>query len=108
MKEDSVMSNDLAPVTVRMLAFLHTHQRELGRPTVLSVDVPAEGVRALDIATSLELPLEIIEGLFLNGTLLGLGALVRPGDRVAFVPYGTPASHPAFFHRTGIRATAVA
>jgi hypothetical protein len=20
-----------------------------------------------------------------------------PGDRVAFVPYGTPASHPAFF-----------
>ena len=100
------MAHDSAPVTVRLLAFLHTHQRELGRPTSISVDVPAEGVRAVDIATSLELPLEIIEGLFLNGTLLGLGALVRPGDRVAFVPYGTPASHPAFFHRTGIRATA--
>jgi hypothetical protein len=91
-----------------MLAFLHTHQRELGRATSLTLEVPAAGVRALDIATSLELPVEIIEGLFLNGTLLGLGALVRPGDRVAFVPYGTPASHPAFFHRTGIRATAVA
>lgn len=102
------MTNGQAQVTVRMLAFLHTHQRELGRPTSLTVDVPSEGVRAVDIATSLELPLEIIEGLFLNGTLLGLGALVRPGDRVAFVPYGTPASHPAFFHRTGIRATAVA
>jgi hypothetical protein len=102
------MTDDRAPVTVRLLAFLHTHQRELGRPTSLTLEVPAAGVRALDIATSLELPVEIIEGLFLNGTLLGLGALVRPGDRVAFVPYGTPASHPAFFHRTGIRATAVA
>ncbi len=98
----------LPPAQVRMLAFLHTHQRELGRPTALSVEVPADGVQAVDIATSLELPVEIIEGLFLNGTLLGLGALVHPGDRVAFVPYGTPASHPAFFHRTGIRATAVA
>jgi len=102
------MPHDSAPVTVRMLAFLHTHQRELGKPTSLVMEVPADGVRAVDIATTLELPLEIIEGLFLNGTLLGLGAFVRPGDRIAFVPYGTPASHPAFFHRTGIRATAVA
>lgn len=108
MKEDPQVAHEHAPVTVRMLAFLHSHQRELGKPTSLSVDVPVEGVRAVDIATSLGLPLEIIEGVFLNGTLLGLGALVRPGDRVAFVPYGTPASHPAFFHRTGIRATAVA
>jgi hypothetical protein len=23
--------------------------------------------------------------------------MVHPGDRVAFVPLGTPASHPAFF-----------
>jgi len=107
-KEVQFMAHAAASVSVRMLAFLHTHQRELGRPTALSVDVPPAGVRAVDIATSLELPLGIIEGLFLNGTLLGLGALVYPGDRVAFVPYGTPASHPAFFHRTGIRATSVA
>lgn len=97
-----------APAHIRMFAFLHTRQRELGRPTAFTVEVPTDGVRASDIATSLELPVEMIEGLFLNGLLLGLGALVHPGDRVAFVPHGTPASHPAFLHRTGIRATAVA
>jgi hypothetical protein len=95
-----------APATVKMLAFLHTHQRERGLPTAVSVEVPADGMRAVDLATSLGLPVGIIEGLFLNSALVGLGAMVYPGDRVAFLPYGTPASHPAFFNRTGIRATA--
>lgn len=101
------MTHALAPAEVRTLAFLHTHQRSHGRPTRLGFEVPADGMRAVDIAVALELPVDIIEGVFLNGSLKGLGARVCPGDRVSFVPYGTPASHPAFFHRTGIRATAV-
>lgn len=96
-----------AAVTVRMIAFLHTYRRERGLPVTVSVEVPEGGVRAVEIARDLDLPIERIEGVFLNGRLLGLGAMVMPGDRVAFVPYGTPASHPAFFGRAGIEEYAV-
>ena len=96
------------PATVRMLALLHAYCSERGMPTYVSMALPAEGIRALDLASSLELPIEDVEGLFLNGQLVGLGATVRPGDRVAFLPYGTPASHPAFFGRDGIERYAVA
>ena len=41
------------------------------------------------------LPEERIDGIFYNHVPAGLGTTVRPGDRVAFVPLGTPASHPA-------------
>lgn len=86
-----------APVVTRTIAFLATHQQDHGRPTTIEVDVPDEGMSAVDLAASLQLPLEIIEGVFHNYTVSGLDAIVRPGDRVTFVPYGTPASHPAFF-----------
>jgi hypothetical protein len=95
------------PATVRMFASLHTFRRDRGLPTTVSVEVPADGVRAADLAQSLELPLEAIEGVFRNSELVGLGALVAPGDRIAFVPYGTPATHPAFFGRHGIEAHAL-
>ena len=84
-------------VTVRMLAYLHFLRSQEGLPSTLRVDVPTEGVRADELAAELGLPLEAVEGVFLNHTKAGLDAVIRPGDRVAFVPYGTPASHPAFF-----------
>jgi len=85
------------PVTVRMIAFLDAHCKECGRPTKVTLDVPEDGITARRLAEDLELPMDRIEGVFLNHTERGLEAIVRPGDRVAFVPYGTPASHPAFF-----------
>ena len=88
--------------TVRMLAALHTYRHERGLPTFTSVALPAGGMSAAELAGSLGLPLDLIQGLFLNGMLVGLGATIRPGDRVAFVPYGTPAPHPAFFGTHGI------
>lgn len=95
------------PADIRMLALLHTHQRSNGRPTRVRFAVPEGGMRAVEIAEDLKLPIDLVEGLFLNGALVGLGARVSPGDRVAFLSYGTPASHPAFFHRIGIEATAL-
>lgn len=100
--------NDQTTTTVRVLALLHLYCREHGMPTTQTIDVPADGIRALDLASFIGLPIEDIEGLFLNGVLVGLGATVRPGDRVAFLPYGTPASHPAFLGRAGIDKYAVA
>jgi len=84
-------------VTVRAIAFLDAFCKEHGLPSTLSVDVPIDGITALDLAESIGLPLSLVEGVFHNYSASGLGALVMPGDRVAFVPPGTPASHPAFF-----------
>lgn len=88
---------DNSPVTVRMLAFLHTLRRERGLPAALGVAVPAEGLSARALADSLGLPGDAVEGAFHNHVLVTLDAVVRPGDRIAFLPYGTPATHPAFF-----------
>lgn len=84
-------------VTVRSIAFLDTFCKESGIPSTLEVEVPAAGVPARELAASIGLPTERIEGVFLNHRTRPLGARVMPGDRVAFVPPGTPASHPAFF-----------
>jgi hypothetical protein len=84
-------------VTIRAIAFLDTFCREHGLPSTLSVEVPEAGIRAFDLAEAIGLPVQSIEGIFHNYSVSGLDALVRPGDRVAFVPYGTPGSHPAFF-----------
>ncbi len=83
--------------TVRMFAFLASLRSELGLAATISVDVPRDGVDAGSLAESLELPLEQIEGVFHNHTIAGLDSIVRPGDRVAYVPRGTPTSHPSFF-----------
>ena len=89
------MSQD-RPVTVCVFGTLHTLRRERGLPTVVAVRVPSDGVTARDLAVQLDLPLDVIDGLFCNHVKAGLGRIVRPGDRVAFVPTGSPVSHPAF------------
>lgn len=86
-----------APATVRMIAFLDTYRKDRGLPTTVLASVPADGISARALAMSLDLPLGMVEGAFLNQRGVGLDAVVRPGDRIAFVPFGTPASHPAFF-----------
>jgi len=85
------------PVTARMIAALHTYRTDRGLPSTVLIDVGADGATALDLAIKLELPLSQIDGVFHNHRGAGLDTVVRPGDRVAFVPVGTPASHPAFF-----------
>jgi hypothetical protein len=84
-------------VHVRCLALFHTFQRDRGRPNELDVEVPAEGVTVLRLVELMGLPTEILDGAFVNYRNSGPDAVVHPGDRVALVPVGTPASHPAFF-----------
>ena len=57
---------------------------------------PEGGLAARDLAVSLQLPPEKIEGVFVNHVVHGLSVHVSPGDRVAFVPYGTPGPHRVF------------
>jgi hypothetical protein len=82
-----------APVTVRMFGILRQEREAAGEPTTLSVRVPAEGVSARALAENLGLPPDAIEGAFVNHVLHALTCEVMPGDRVGFVPYGTPGPH---------------
>ena len=76
-------------VSVRMFGVLRAWRAERGLP-VERCRVRAEGEAARDVAERLELPLERIEGVFVNHRIHGLGEIVRPGrrDRVR------PARHP--------------
>jgi len=80
-------------ITVRMFGSLHTLCRETGRETTECVPVPPEGITARELALRMELPLEMIEGVFANGHVYGLSRVIMPGDRVGFVPHGTPGPH---------------
>jgi len=85
-----------ATVTVRIFGSLRLRRTERGLPHSLVVGVPAGGIAARDLAVSLELPPEEIEGVFVNQVVHGIDVRVSPGDRVAFVPYGTPGPHRVF------------
>ena len=83
-------------VTVRMFGSLHSLAKERGLPTTVDADVPACGIPARDLAVSLDLPLDTIEGVFCNRLVRPLDWVIHPGDRVAFVPEGTPGPHRFF------------
>jgi hypothetical protein len=84
------------PVTVRMFGLLHEFRSERGLPSTVEVEVPLEGTTGRALATELGLPCDMIEGVFVNRTVYGIDHPVVPGDRVAFVPYGTPGPHRVF------------
>lgn len=83
-------------VTVKAIAFLDAHLKELGRPSTAELEVPETGESARALAVRMGLPLAGVEGVFHNHSAAGLDATIMRGDRVAFVPPGTPSSHPAF------------
>ena len=78
---------------VRMFGCLHTIRKELGLASTAQVSLPPEGRKAEDLALDLDLPLNKIEGVFVNHTVYNLDKIVMPGDRVAFVPTGVPGPH---------------
>lgn len=93
MDERPTSSDRTTPVTVRTFGMLRALRVERGLPISVEIEVADEGTSAGEIADELGLPRDLIEGVFCNHTVYGLGHLVRPGDRVAFVPYGTPGPH---------------
>ena len=78
---------------VRLFGKLLTFQSRRGRPTTVTLQIPAEGVLAERVVADLDLPREDVEGVFCNHKVYGLDHVLRPGDRVAFVPRGTPGPH---------------
>ena len=83
-------------VHVRMFGSLRAERAQSGLPVETRVDVPADGFPARDIAADLGLPLDRIEGVFINHRIQRLSEVVHPGDTIAFVPHGTPGPHRFF------------
>lgn len=83
-------------VTVRMFGRLYSARREAGLPTCVDAAVPAAGVEASQLARSVGLDPRDIEGVFVNRVVRDLGHVVLPGDRVAYIPPGTPGPHRFF------------
>jgi hypothetical protein len=87
---------DPGSATVRVFGILRRFQLERGLLAETLEAIPADGISAAELAMRMELPFESIEGAFCNHTIYGLSHVVRPGDEVAFVPYGTPGPHRYF------------
>ncbi|MDI6712842.1 MAG: hypothetical protein QMD96_06330 [Anaerosomatales bacterium] len=83
-------------VEVRLFGALYTWASSHDAPVRAEVEVPREGVLARDLAVAMGLPLELIEGVFVDGRVHGPDHLIVPGQRVAFVPKGTPGPHRVF------------
>ena len=77
-------------VNIRMFGFLRSYMKERGLPDRYDATIPPEGKSGFDVAVELGLPTEKIEAVFVNGLIKQLDAKIYPGDRVAFVPSGTP------------------
>lgn len=84
------------PVSVRIFGSLRPLREQRGLPCTLDVEVPTEGTTGRALAEQIELPLDRVEGVFVNHTVHGLAVHIMPGDRVAFVPNDTPGPHRFF------------
>jgi len=97
------MKEDREPgiVTIRLFGSLQALMKERGLPLCYERVVPREGKTGFEVAAELELPDDRIEAMFRNGLIQGLHQKVFPGDRVAFVPRGTPGPYRVLLGMVG-------
>lgn len=77
--------------TIEVRGFLHLNKvfkdRNWPTPLIYALAGPISGA---ELAEKLEIPLDEIEIVFVNGFAQSLDFLIQPGDRIAFVPPGCP------------------
>jgi hypothetical protein len=88
-------------LTIRLFGSLRALVRERGLPVACEREVPREGKTGFEVAAELQLPDNRIEAVFRNGLIQGLDKKVFPGDRVAFVPRGTPGPYRVLLGMVG-------
>lgn len=79
--------------TIRMFGIFHTLHRERGLSPAVAIQLSPAGRPALEIARELNLPLDMVGAVYCNHCPSGLDQIIRPGDRIAFVPKGVPGPH---------------
>ncbi len=83
-------------VSIRVFGFLRRYMDEQGLSYAFDKDINPKGETAYNIAVELHIPPEEIEAVFVNGKVKNIHDSVFPGDRVAFLPYGTPGPYRVF------------
>lgn len=80
-----------AKKTIEVRGFLHLYKffkdKNWPTPLILELEAPTTGTK---LAEKLEIPLDEVEIVFINGFAQSLDYDIQPGDRVAFVPPGCP------------------
>ncbi|OPX90569.1 MAG: hypothetical protein A4E53_00961 [Pelotomaculum sp. PtaB.Bin104] len=80
---------DNKKVEVRGFSFIKELLDQRGMPFPFYVDLTEE-CTAGELSDRLAIPRELIEAVFINGVVKRLSDTIKPGDRVAFLPPGTP------------------
>lgn len=77
--------------TIEVRGFLQFYKifkdRNWPTPLILELERPTTGIK---LAEQLEIPLDEIEIIFVNGFAQSVDCDIQPGDRIAFVPPGCP------------------
>lgn len=83
--------------TIEVRGFLQLYglfkERNWPVPLIIELDKPVTGI---ELAERLEVPLDILEIIFVNGWAQSVEHIINPGDRVAFVPEGCPGPYRVF------------
>ena len=90
------LPNKTNTVSIRIFGFLRKYMDDQALPYALEKEIGPEGKAACDIALELGIPPKEVEGVFVNGIIENIYDPVFPGDRVAFLPYGTPGPYRVF------------
>ena len=83
-------------ISIRIFGFLRRYMDTQGLSYTFDKDIDPKGKTAYDIAVELHIPPEEIEAVFVNGSVKNIYDSIFPGDRVAFLPYGTPGPYRVF------------
>ena len=77
--------------TIEIRGFLHLDKMFRNKYGAIPLIYDLEGpITGIELAERLEIPLEEIEVIFVNGFVQALDYAIHPGDRVAFLPPGCP------------------
>ena len=87
---------DPRTISIRIFGALRIYMDKQGRSYAFEKEVTPKGQTAFDIAHESHIPPEKIEAVFCNGRVINIYDRVFPGDRVAFLPYGTPGPYRVF------------
>lgn len=93
---DQSLPDSSDKVSVRVLGSLRPARTERGLPYEFTAEVPPQGATGRELAETFGLPMDRVEGVFVNHTVKGLSARVMPGDRIAFVANDIPGPHRFF------------
>lgn len=92
--------NNTGEIEVRGFSFIKEIFDRRNWPFPLRVKLEKE-CTAAELAEKLEIPRDKIEAVFINGVVSKMEGAIKPGDRVAFVPPGTPGPYRVILGMVG-------